>query len=88
MVTALAICKILEVGNRAPAHWGALFAGQPILDRSKVKVFGGQNDPKFRRLALKEAVFEPVKARRFLVESLYRQIRFASRGEVDREAIG
>jgi hypothetical protein len=62
MVTALAICKILDVRNRAPARRGALFARQPILDRSKVKDFGGQNDPKFRRLVLKEAVFDQIGA--------------------------
>jgi hypothetical protein len=48
--------QILDVWNRRRPIGGALFAGQPSLDRSKVKDFGSQIDPGFGRLTLKEAV--------------------------------
>jgi len=65
MVTALAICKTLCVWSAAPAYQKeAPFAGQPSLDRPKVKVFGAEltrfeanNVAKNQRATLTESSF-------------------------------
>jgi hypothetical protein len=40
MVTALAMCKTLDVWKRGAGPSGGAFAAQPSLDPSKVKVCG------------------------------------------------